>query len=136
MKLQEAMEMYEGLSLRKLAEASGCNYNMLLKAAKQPIAGVPYDPAATNYEAIEAYIGKKVPDGLNYDDIAIMDINANVKLPFTPEVGQRINIRGDEGTFEICMVTDTHVVIMLIGGTQPRVFSNSTFMHQTPRKVG
>lgn len=135
MTLQQAMESYEKLSLRKLAEALGVNYNMLLKASKQPIVGMPYDPTATNYEAVEAYIAKKNPDGVDYEALADMDLNTIVKLPFEPNVGQLLTLRQDavDTIYQVIWVTPTHIVIQGQNSTQPRVFSNATFMHQGPK---
>ena len=48
--LKELFEKYENVSIRRFAEAVSINYNMLLKASKRPIEGVPYNPNARNYD--------------------------------------------------------------------------------------
>lgn len=134
--LRTIMASTENFSLRKLAVATGTNYNMLLKRSKQPIAGTVYDPTAVNYEAVEKYLDKKCPD-LNYNALAEMDFsNVNAtKVPFTLSLGMQLKLRQDEAVYEVVYFTETHVVIKATDSTQPRVFSNNTFMHQGPKAL-
>lgn len=134
--LRTIMESTENFSLRKLAVATGANYNMLLKYSKQPIVGTVYDPTAFNYEAVEQYLAKKCPD-LDYNALAKMDFsNVNAtKVPFTLSLGMQLKLRQDEAVYEVVYFTDTHVVIKATDSTQPRVFSNPTFMHQGPKPL-
>lgn len=134
--LRTIMESTENFSLRKLAIATGTNYNMLLKLSKQPVAGTVYDPAAFNYDAVEKYLAKKCPD-LDYNALAEMDFsNVNAtKVPFTLSLGMQLKLRQDEAVYEVVYFTETHVVIKATDSTQPRLFSNSTFMHQGPKAI-
>ena len=140
MTMKEAFDQYPDLSLRKVAMALDLNYNMLLKKGKEPVPGIPYDPELINFTSVEIYIRKKLGD--KYDDVewdAINEINAGVARKKKEEivwaVGDKLTIRGSDATYEVHMATETHIVIMEVGGTQPRVFSWNTFEHQTPRKV-
>ena len=140
MTMKEAFDKYPDLSLRKVAMALDLNYNMLLKKGKEPVTGMPYDPELINFAAVEIYIRKKLGD--KYDDVEwddINEINAGVARKKKEEiiwaVGDKLTIRGSDDIFEVHMVTETHIVLMAVNGTQPRVFSWNTFEHQTPRKV-
>lgn len=134
--LRTIMESTENFSLRKLAIATGTNYNMLLKLSKQPVAGTMYDPAAFNYDAVEKYLAKKCPD-LDYNALAEMDFsNVNAtKVPFTLSLGMQLKLRQDDAVYEVVYFTETHVVIKALDSTQPRLFSNATFMHQGPKAI-
>lgn len=134
--LRTIMEATENFSLRKLAVATGTNYSMLLKLSKQPIAGTVYDPTAVNYDAVENYLAKKCPD-LDYSALAEMDFsNVNAaKVPFTLSLGMQLKLRRDDAVYEVVYFTESHVVIKASDSTQPRLFSNATFMHQGPKAL-
>lgn len=134
--VEEKMTSVENLSLRKLAMYLEVNYNMLLKAGKQPKAGEVYNPELLNYDAIEAYLRKKMGDafdGIDWNEAAECTIQTRTKEAITWEVGSKLKIRGDESVYQVMIATATHVCIMAVDGTQPRVFSWNTFEHQTPR---
>lgn len=136
--VEEKMTSVENLSLRKLAMYLEVNYNMLLKAGKQPKAGEVYNPELLNYDAIEAYLRKKMGDAfddIDWDEAAECTIQTRTKESITWEVGAKLKIRGDESVYQVMIVTETHICIMSVEGTQPRVFSWNTFEHQTPKKV-
>ena len=57
--LESLMKQYPNASLRKLSLATGVAYGWLLKKSKEPIPDVPYDPAAINYDAVQAVFEKK-----------------------------------------------------------------------------
>ena len=49
------------------------------------------------------------------------------------QVGQKVYLREDNTTpFEICYKTDTHIVIMKEGTTEPRAWSHATFLMKGP----
>lgn len=134
--VREKFESIETLSLRKISVSLGLTYNMLLKASKQPQVGQVYDPNALNYEAIEMYMRKKLGDKFNdikWDELANASTIVRIEKP-TYEVGALLKLRGDDRVYKVEMTTSTHIVIMEVDGTQPRVFSWPTFEHQGPRK--
>lgn len=135
--MQTAFETNENLSLRKVAQYFDVNYNMLLKAAKTPKVGEVYDPTATNYTAMEQYLTKKGYnlEEVDWDAISELATTVRVQLPKEFAVGQLIKLRQDDTTYQIHMLTETHVVIMGVDATQPRVMSLPTFMHQGPKNV-
>lgn len=122
------------LSLRKVALNLDVNYNMLLKASKKPIIGQPYDPYVINYDEVASYIAKKC--NLNDIDWASMKDSSevsNTNLPSHFNVGTTLMMRGDENVYEVKLVTPTHICILPTEGTQPRVMSIPTFLHQSPK---
>lgn len=135
--VKEMFEKHETLSLKKLSDSVGVNYNMMLKAGKQPIPGVPYDPTLLNYEAIETYLRKKNVDvdNLEWTEIATAAAAIRTKEQINWTVGDTLKIRGSEATFRVELITPTHVVFMEVGGTIPRAMSWNTFEHQTPKLV-
>lgn len=138
MNIREAFEKYENLSIRKISESLNVNYNMMLKAGKQPMPREVYNPELLNYTAIEVYLRKKLGDA--YDDVDWEEIASTAVITRTKETikwseGDLLTIRQDEHTYKVLFVTPSHIVIMAVDGTQPRVFSWNTFDHQTPRKV-
>lgn len=138
MNIREAFEKYENLNIRKISETLNVNYNMMLKAGKQPMPGEVYNPELLNYTAIEVYLRKKLRDA--YDDVDWEEIASAVVITRTKETiewseGDLLTIRQDEHTYKVLFVTPSHIVIMAVDGTQPRVFSWNTFDHQTPRKA-
>lgn len=133
--LQTYMEKYENVSIRKLAANTGINYGILLKLSKQPIAGVPYDPEAINYAAVEEKLTKKNVniDNLDWD---AMNVGRAVTLSKSVEdfkVGDEVYLRkNNEVPYVIVYKTETHVVIMLKGTSEPQAWSNNTFMLNGP----
>lgn len=137
-KLSEIFAAHENLSLRKIAQTTAVNYNMLLKAGKQPKAGEVYNPDLLNYDAIEAYLRKKLKeqyDSLNWEEIAESSMKPLVTAKPEYTAGSRLKIRQDDNVYKVMIVTETHVCIMAENGTQPRVFSWATFEHQGPKMM-
>ena len=135
--VREKFESIEALSLRKIAVSLGLTYNMLLKASKQPQAGQVYDPQAINYDAVELYMRKKLReqfDEIDWDELAAASTIVRIAKP-SFEVGATLKLRGDDRIYKVELTTATHIVIMEVDGTQPRVFSWTTFEHQGPRKA-
>lgn len=136
--LKEAMESHPNVSLRKLANACEVSYGWVLKQSKKPIAGVAYDPDAVNYEAVQDTFEKK---GIHLEDLDWEALNEAtlkrgsllVKDMAAFHVGQKVYLREDnEVPFEICYMTETHIVIMKEGATEPRAWSHSTFLMKGP----
>lgn len=137
--LKELMTKYSNVSLRALSQQLKINYSALLKASKTPIPGEMYDPDNTNYTALFLAISKrdKVDELVNLDwellnearnsrSTLIKDINQ-----FT--VGSLVYLReNNETPFEVIYKTDTCIVVMLQGTSEPRVFKNNTFLLKGP----
>lgn len=131
-------ENYENVSIRRFAEAINVNYNMLLKASKKPIEGVPYDPTAINYDAIEAIVERKEVNLEEIDWEAVNEKPTRASSVLSKsiddyKVGDKVYLREDnENAFEILYMTGTHVVIMKEGTSEPRALSHSTFFFKGP----
>ena len=136
--LETAMQKYPNVSLRKLATACEVSYGWILKKSKEPIPGMAYDPEAVNYEAVAATFAKKGIDlsTLDWDTLNEAVLKRGVQLTKNMDafqVGQKVYLREDNTTpFEICYKTDTHIVIMKKGSTEPRAWSHGTFLMKGP----
>ena len=136
--LKSAMESHENVSLRKLATACEVSYGWILKKSQEPIPGQAYDPEAVNYEAVAATFAKKGIDlsTLDWDTLNEAVLKRGVQLTKNMDafqVGQKVYLREDNTTpFEICYKTDTHIVIMKEGTTEPRAWSHGTFLMKGP----
>lgn len=135
--LRDLFERYENLSLRRLAEALELSYPMVLKASKQPIPGEAYDPEAVNYDAIAEYLNKHeaTMEGIAWEDYnnprAVSSRVAKDVSQFN--VGDKVYLRKNATTpYEIIYKTETHIVIMLEGTSQPIAWGINTFMLQGP----
>lgn len=133
--LQSYMEKYENVSIRKLAANTGINYGILLKLSKQPIPGQIYNPEAINYDAVEEKLMKKSVD-LSTLDWEAMNVGRAVTLSKSVDdfkVGDEVYLRkNNEVPYIIVYKTETHVVIMLKGTSEPQAWSNNTFMLNGP----
>lgn len=138
MTLKDYFEKYPNASIRKLAQATGINYGILLKKSKDPIPGEAYDPEATNWKALEQKLLSKKVDWatLNWDE---MNAGPNRKSGMLQKsvdafkVGDKVYLRRDNTTpYEILYKTETHIVIMKVGTSEPQSWSNSTFMLNGP----
>lgn len=136
--LREAMEKYPNVSLRKLATACELSYGWILKRSKEPVEGMPYDPSYVNYEAVAATFAKKGIDlaTLDWDALNEAVLKRGVQLTKNMDafrVGGKVYLREDNTTpFEICYKTETHIVIMREGSTEPRAWSHATFLMKGP----
>ena len=133
--LQTYMEKYENVSIRKLAATTGINYGILLKLSKQPIPGVAYDPEAINYDAVEQKLIKKEIDitTLNWEEMNVGRTTTLSKNVDDFKVGDEVYLRkNNEVPYVIVYKTETHVVIMLKGTSEPQAWSNNTFMLNGP----
>lgn len=136
--LQAYFEAYPNASLRKLAHATGVNYGVLLKKSKDPIPGEAYDPEATNWKALEDKLTSKGIDWTTLDWVA-MNQGPNRQGSTLQKdiadfkVGDKVYLRRNNTTpYEILYKTDTHIVIMLEGSTEPQAWANNTFLINGP----
>lgn len=136
--LRAALEKYPNVSLRKLAQAAEISYGWILKNSKKPVAGETYDPDAINYEAVVAVFTKRNIDLASLDwetlnEASLRKGSIVCKDMGSFAIGQKVYLREDNTTpFEICYMTDTHIVIMKEGTTEPRAWSHSTFLLKGP----
>lgn len=136
--LQECFEMNPNASLRKLAAATNINYGVLLKKSKDPIPGEAYDPEATNWAALEAKLTSK---GVDWNNLNWSELNAGPNRKGTSlqkdidafKVGDEVFLRRDNTTpYKILYKTETHVVIMKVGTSEPQAWANNTFLINGP----
>lgn len=136
--LRECMEAHPNVSLRKLAIACELSYGWILKKSKEPVAGMPYDPDYVNYEAVQATFEKKGIDLSTLDWEALNEATLKRGTQLTKnmdafQIGGLVYLREDNTTpFMICYKTDTHIVIMKEGTTEPRAWSHATFLMKGP----
>ena len=136
--LQSLFMAYPNASLRKLAAATNINYGVLLKKSNDPIPGEAYDPETTNWGALEEKLTAKGVDW-NTLDWEAMNAGPNrkgsalVKDMSAFNVGDKVYLRrNNEVPYEILYKTDTHIVIMLEGTTEPQAWANNTFLINGP----
>lgn len=136
--LMWAAEQYPNASLRKLAAATNLSYPVLLKRSKAPVVGQPYDPKATNWKAVAEYM---VNHDVHLEDLDWEALNAPANRAAGMlskdiedfKVGAKVYLRRDNITpYEIVYKTETHIVIMKEGTSEPQAWSISTFMLNGP----
>lgn len=136
--LQTLFEKYPNASLRKLAAATNVNYGVLLKKSKDPIPGEAYDPEATNWKALEDKLTAK---GIDWNALDWDALNAGPNRKGTAlqkdieafKVGDKVYLRRDNTTpYEILYKTETHIVIMKVGTSEPQAWANNTFLINGP----
>lgn len=136
--LQKCFELNPNASLRKLAQATGINYGVLLKKSKDPIPGEAYDPEATNWAALEEKLTSK---GIDWNTLnwGVLNAGPNRKGASLQKdidafkVGDKVYLRRDNTTpYEIVYKTETHVVIMKVGTSEPQAWANNTFLINGP----
>ena len=120
--LQKCFELNPNASLRKLAQATNINYGVLLKKSKDPIPGEAYDPEATNWAALEAKLTSK---GIDWNNLNWSELNAGPNRKGT-------SLQKDIDAFKVLYKTETHVVIMKVGSTEPQAWANNTFLINGP----
>lgn len=136
--LKDYFEKYPNASLRKLAQATNINYGVLLKKSKEPIPGEAYDPEAINWPSLEAKLTSKEVDWgtLDWEALNAGPSRKGTSLQKDIEafnVGDKVYLRRDNTTpYEILYKTDTHVVIMKVGSTEPQAWANNTFLINGP----
>lgn len=136
--LQALFEKYPNASLRKLAAATEINYGVLLKKSKDPIPGEAYDPEAINWQALEDKLTAK---GVDWNALDWEALNAGPNRKGTAlqkdidafKVGDKVYLRRNNTTpYEILYKTETHVVLMLEGTSEPMAWANNTFLINGP----
>ena len=136
--LQALFEKYPNASLRKLAAATEINYGVLLKKSKDPIPGEAYDPEAINWKSLEDKLTAK---GVDWNTLDWEALNAGPNRKGTSlqkdidafKVGDKVYLRRNNTTpYEIVYKTDTHVVLMLEGTSEPMAWANNTFLINGP----
>lgn len=136
--LQTLFEKYPNASLRKLAAATNVNYGVLLKKSKDPIPGEAYDPEAINWKALEDKLTAK---GVDWNTLDWEALNAGPNRKGTSlqkdidafKVGDKVYLRRNNTTpYEIVYKTETHVVLMLEGTSEPMAWANNTFLINGP----
>lgn len=136
--LKDYFEKYPNASLRKLAQATNINYGVLLKKSKDPIPGQAYDPEATNWAALEEKLTSK---GIDYTTLDWDALNAGPNRKGASlqkdiesfKVGDKVYLRRDNTIpYEILYKTETHVVIMKVGTSEPQAWANNTFLINGP----
>lgn len=136
--LQALFEKYPNASLRKLAAATEINYGVLLKKSKDPIPGEAYDPEAINWKSLE---DKLIAKGVDWTALDWEALNAGPNRKGTSlqkdidafKVGDKVYLRRNNTTpYEIVYKTDTHVVLMLEGTSEPMAWANNTFLINGP----
>lgn len=136
--LQQKFNQYKHLSLRKLATATQISYSMLLKASKKPIEGQQYDPAATNWNAVAAMLLKRniELDSIDWEALDVPARRAPALLSKDAEtfkVGMKVYLRrNNDVPYVIAYKTNTHIVLIQEGTTEPIAWSNSTFLLNGP----
>lgn len=136
--LRDYFEKFPNASIRKLAAATDINYGILLKKSKEPIPGEAYDPEATNWSALEQKLKDKNVDWSTLDWDAMNTERSRkgatlIKDMSAFEVGAKVYLRKNNTTpYEILYKTETHVVIMLEGTSEPQAWANNTFLINGP----
>lgn len=136
--LKLKMELHPNVSLRKLAIACELSYGWILKCSKEPIPNVPYDPEAVNYDKVAGVFAKRGIDLGTVDWESLNEATIRNGATLTKDmsafnVGAKVYLREDNKTpFEICYKTETHIVIMKVGTTEPRSWSHATFLMKGP----
>ena len=137
--LEALMALYPNVSLRKLALSLELSYGWILKCSKKPIPGQAYDPDAVNYAEVAKTFARK---GIDLTSLDWESLNESAQtsrgILLTKDMeafrtGMSVYLREDNKVpFEICYKTDTHIVIMKHGSTEPRAWSHSTFLMKGP----
>jgi hypothetical protein len=143
--LQTVLSNYPGLSLRKVAQVTEVSYPRLLKASKAPVAGQPYDPEATNFEALQQIFDEKKIDFSTYD-WAELERQAGRPEGMLAKDMERFTVstpvwlrRNNEKPYIIVYKTKEQIVLQLEGSEELICWSHSTFLLNgpifQPRKV-
>lgn len=142
--LKIQFELHKGVSLRKVAQAIGLNYQTMLKASKQPIVGQLYNPDELNFNAVAQYIAKRdeAVEAFKEIDWLAMDgaqqgrqsqLSKDINDPMF-DVGKQVYLRINPTVpYNIIFKTGTHIVLMLEGTEEPISWSHSTFFFKGPQ---
>lgn len=138
--LQSLFDQHPGASLRKLSQALEVNYGAILKASKAPVAGAMYDPEAVNWDQVATEFAKRNKDFTAVDWVALAESNrpaATVSKSLDGWfVGDLMYLRKNATIpYEVVYKTGTHMVLQLVGSTEPMVWSNSTVLLNGPSRL-
>ena len=138
--LRVLMEQYPNVSLRKLSNALEVNYGAILKASKAPIPGLPYDPDFTNWDQIVTELVKRNANFLKVDweSLNAESARATVVAKDLGEwnVGDLMYLRKSPTVpYEIVYKTETHMVLQLLGTTEPICWAHGTVLLNGPSRV-
>ena len=138
MTIKEVLTQYENVSIRKVAEVTNVTYTLLLKASKNPIPGEVYKPSNINYDDMQKMFDRRNID-LSEIDWEVYNVATRNKTAKTFEdfkVNDEVYLReNNETPFVIIYKTETHVVLMLKGSTEPRSLNANTFLLKGPSFV-
>lgn len=138
--VEKLLTEHDNVSLRKLALETDTTYTLLLKASKKPQTGVLYNPEAVNYEEIANYFNRRKIALDELDWTALGEVAQRetkvIKDMDQFNVGDKVFLRKYPATpYTVVYKTETHIVIMLEGSTEPQSWSHKTFMLNGPQKT-
>lgn len=89
-------------SLKQLAEVLGCPIDRLRSIARKPIPGEAYDPKATNWDAIEAFITNRL-EKTGYDSLedvyaAALEVEVKTSSRAAGIKTEMLNVDGSDTT--------------------------------------
>lgn len=138
--LKKGFEANPNATVRKLANSCGVkNYMGLLNASRKPVAGMTYDPDALNYDAMAKVL---LRNGVDAATIDWAEVAAEAqRTPGTVvkdlsafDVGMKVYLRREPTTpYTIVYKTETHIVLLLEGSTEPLAWKNTTFLFNGPQ---
>lgn len=138
--LKKGFEANPNATVRKLANSCGVkNYMGLLNASRRPVAGMTYDPDALNYDAMAKVL---LRNGVDAATIDWAEVAAGTqRTPGTVvkdlsafDVGMKVYLRREPTTpYTIVYKTETHIVLLLEGSTEPLAWKNTTFLFNGPQ---
>lgn len=137
--LEATLQSHTNVSLRKLALASETTYGLLLKAARKPVEGQPYDPTSINYQAVTEYFDRRE---INLADLDWDQMNTATAVSRESQISKDLSsyavnsewyLREDNETpFVVIYTTETHIVIIKKGTQEPHAMSFNTFLAKGP----
>jgi hypothetical protein len=135
--LEALFTEFKNVSLRKFAGALEVSYPVILKASKAPVAGEAYNPDITNYAAIATELNKREKDLTTLDWLVMNTATATgatlIKDAEAFQVGMKVYLRRDNTKpYEIVYKTESHIVLLLEGSTEPHAWAISTFLINGP----
>lgn len=134
--LKQLMTKYPNVSLRKLSQTSEISYPAILKAARKPVEGKKYDPAAVNYDAVSVVFSKRDIDinKLDWPTMNQVETRATLRKDINEfKIGAEVYLRKNNDTpYVIVYKTNTHIVLQLKGTDQVIAWNHNTFFLNGP----
>lgn len=143
--LKIQFELHKNVSLRRVAQAIGLNYQTMLKASKQPVVGQPYNPDELNFDAVAQYITKRDDAVEAFKEINWLEMDSSAQQGRQSQlskdindpmfdVGKQVYLRINPTVpYNIIFKTGTHIVLMLEGTEEPVSWSHNTFFFKGPQ---